>query len=80
VSLPTILIIEPDLQFSQKLANKLHAFGFKTILRTNIQDPEELFKLKTSIQSIVLNLELKNIEGLTLYSYIKNHKLFHVFG
>ncbi len=76
MSLPTILIIEPDLQFSQKLANKLHAFGFKTILRTNIQDPEELFKLKTSIQSIVLNLELKNIEGLTLYSYIKNHKLF----
>ncbi len=73
---PNILIIEPDLSFAQKLGSELQQLGFSTILRTDILDPDELLNITVPIYSIILNLELKNTEGITLYSYLKNQKNF----
>ncbi len=71
-----ILIIEPDLNFSQKLTDSLNELGFTSYLRTDIADPEDLLEIRIPLQCIILNLELKSLEGLTLYSYLKNLKPF----
>ncbi|MEJ2634874.1 MAG: DUF4388 domain-containing protein [Calditrichia bacterium] len=71
-----ILIIEPDLSFAQKLSSELQKLGFSTIFRTDILDPDELLNTTALIHSIILNLELKNTEGITLYSFLKNQKNF----
>lgn len=76
MSYPNILIIEPDLSFASKITQELQKFNFNTLLRTDIEEPDQLASMTVPIHTIVLNLELKSIEGLTLYSYIKNLNKF----
>ena len=76
MSYPNILIIEPDLDFASKIKRELQKFNFNILLRTDIEEPDQVVSIAIPIHSIVLNLELKSIEGLTLYSYIKNLNRF----
>ena len=76
VSDPTIMIIEPNLEFSKILSRELKDLGYQTIIKTDVSDPDQLIRLPQNIITIVLNLELRSIEGLTIYSYLKNHKKF----
>jgi hypothetical protein len=77
VAKPTIIIIEPDLNFAEKLSKSLKSDGIFSIIFQDISNIDKLFSVKETILSIVVNLELKGMEGLTLYSYIKNNKHFH---
>lgn len=71
-----LLIIEPDLEFTQKIVNSLQRFNFHTLLRTDVSEPDDLLNIPIPIHSLILNLELKSMEGLALYSYLKAAKPF----
>jgi len=76
VSVPTLLIIEPDIDFARKLQDALNGMGYLSFLRTDVEDPHQIVETGFSFQAIILNLELKSIEGLSLYSYLKKSSKF----
>ncbi len=76
MAFPNILILEPDIAFAQKLQKKLRELDYLAILKTAIQDPEELLKLSAPIHTVVLNVELQELEGFTVYSFLKEKKEF----
>jgi hypothetical protein len=76
VAYPNILILEPDIQFAHKLQKKLRELDYYVVLKTQLQDVDELLDQAIPIHTIILNIDLGTIEGYTVYSYLKERKLF----
>ncbi len=76
MSIPTLLIIEPEINFARQLQEALNGMGYLSFIRTDVEDPHQIVETGFFFQAIILNLELKSIEGLSLYSYLKKCSKF----
>lgn len=73
---PNILILEPDIQFAHKLQKKLRELDYYVVIKTQLEDIDELLDQTIPIHTVVLNIDLGTIEGYTVYSYLKERKRF----
>ncbi|MFZ0389559.1 MAG: hypothetical protein WAN36_03795, partial [Calditrichia bacterium] len=62
------------LAFATALRQSLLPFGISTIIKTAFGAPETFLQTTLIQHSIVLNMDLRSMEGMTLYAYLKNTK------
>lgn len=73
MSIKAIAIIEPDFSFLKKLSAELNQFGYVVYPRTEIRDLTDILEFEGQIQAFILNLELKESEGLAVYASLRKH-------